>query len=158
MRAALLLAASTVLVGVTACSGSGGDPATGSSPAPTDFSEITTGKEWTVDASGWWVPEDPTGCGQETTTCHINLWPTRAYKGSSVPNAVVHGQKITLYCKAPTPAVIRSAVKTQAEYWYYSDVDGKRMWVPDIYVTKDNLTGMAEGVPDCPSNTPGING
>lgn len=116
-------------------------------------------KQWTVDTSGWWVPEDPTGCLTETTTCPMSAWPTREYKvGQVAVNVFREGDTLTLYCKAPTPIPIRNSVKTEAVYWYYAEQGGNTWWIPDIYVTKADTAGMAEGVPDCPSNTPGING
>lgn len=119
----------------------------------------TTGKEWIVDTSGWWVPEDPTGCLTETTTCPMSAWPSREYKNGQVAaNVFRHGDTLTLFCKAPTPIAIRNSLKTESVYWYYSQQADNIWWIPDIYVTKDDVTGMAEDVPDCPSNTPGING
>lgn len=151
----IALSAATVAIAVSGCSGTG---TTAPSPTPSDIAQITATKAWTVDSSGWWVPEDPTGCLNQTTTCMMNVWPTRAYKGASIQNAVQTGATIQLVCKAPTPAPMQNSVKTQSQYWYYSNVAGTYYWVPDIYVTKDNTAGMAAGVPDCPSNTPGING
>lgn len=119
----------------------------------------TSGKTWAVDSSGWWVPGDPTGCLAETTTCKMNAWPTRAYvKGGSIPNLLVHGTQVELLCAAPTPASIRSAIKTESVNWFLTKYDGKTYWLPDIYATKTDVNGMAQNVPVCPSTTPGING
>lgn len=137
-----------------ACSSS----ASSSTQSPAAYSPVPA-KQWTVDTSGWWVPDDPTGCLTETTTCPMSAWPTREYKkGQVAANVFRHGDTLTLYCKAPTPIAIRNSLKTESVYWYYAQQGSNVWWVPDIYVTKDDTKGMAEGVPDCPSNTPGING
>lgn len=131
-----------------------GSPSSASSSAP-------AGKAWTVDTSGWWVPSDPTGCLQETTTCPMTVWKSRLYKaGNEILNLMRHGDPITLVCKAPTPAPIRNSVKTESVYWYYSIYKGAYYWIPDIYVTRtpQQVTSMADGVPDCPSDTPGVSG
>lgn len=146
----------------TACSSeTGGAAATSESPAAASSEAafaLAPAKEWTVDTSGWWVPDDPTGCLNETTTCTMSAWPYRQYGGDIASNIMTHGDTISLYCKAPTPAAIRNPIKTESVYWYYADYQGTAYWIPDVYVTKDDITGMAAGVPDCPSNTPGING
>lgn len=129
-----------------------------SDPGTSDFS-MEPAKEWIVDTSGWWLPEDPSGCLNETTSCVQAAWPVREYfKGGVVLNAFAHGETLSLYCKAPTPEAIRNSMLTESVYWYYADHQGTKWWVPDIYVTRDDVTGMADGVPDCPSNTPGVNG
>lgn len=115
-------------------------------------------KVWTVDTSGWWVPDDPTGCLNETVTCPMSAWPYREYGPDIAVNVFRHGETINLHCKAPTPDAIRNPLKFESVNWFYADYNGTFYWVPDIYVTKDDVEGMAEGVPDCPSNTPGING
>lgn len=121
--------------------------------------EPTEPKAWMVDTSGWWVPDDPTGCLDETETCQQHAWPVREYyKGGAVAGVFVHGDEIQLECKALTPEAIRNAVTTESKYWYYASFGDEHWWVPDIYVTKDDVDGMAEGVPDCSSDTPGVNG
>jgi hypothetical protein len=148
-------------VGVLAACGTdeGSEAASSASAAPTAPYVPVAAKEWRVDTSGWWVPEDPTGCLNETTTCPMSAWPTREYKtGQVAANVFREGDTLTLYCKAPTPIPIRNSVKTEAVYWYYAQEGDNVWWIPDIYVTKDGTAAMAEGVPDCPSNTPGING
>lgn len=158
---ALACATVTVLAAVTGCSSdSAASDAASPSPvaaSPTSISEIQ-GKAWAVDTAGWWVPEDPTGCGTETTTCRINAWPKRAYKGHSIPGPVQHGDEVTVLCYAPTPAAIRNALAIDSKNWVYTEFEGKNYWFADIYITKDNLDGLIEGVPACPSDTPGVNG
>lgn len=132
------------------CASSGSSVTPGSPPA-------TGGKNWTVDSSGYWVPGDPQGCGTETVTCKMNAFTTRVYK-NAIPNVFLTGSQVLLQCKAPTPAAIRSSVKTESKYWYYLSFEGKDYWVPDIFLTRDDIAGIAEGVPDCSSNTPGISG
>lgn len=154
--AAVITAATAVAV-LGAC-GSGDDAAATQDSPAAEFSPVAA-KEWTVDTSGWWVPEDPTGCLNETTTCPMSAWPTREYKeGQIAINVFRHGDPLTLFCKAPTPVAIRNSIETEAVYWYYAQQGDNYWWIPDVYVTKDDTAAMAEGVPDCPSNTPGING
>ena len=137
----------------------GGNSESSESASPEASFSAVAAKEWTVDTSGWWVPEDPTGCLNETTTCPMSAWPTREYKeGQIAINVFRHGDTLTLFCKAPTPVAIRNSIETEAVYWYYAQEGDNYWWIPDIYVTKDDTAGMAEGVPDCPSNTPGVNG
>lgn len=115
-------------------------------------------KQWTVDTSGWWVPDDPTGCLNETVTCPMSAWPYREYGPDIAVNVFRHDETLNLYCKAPTPDAIRNPLRFESVHWFYADYNGTFYWVPDIYVTKDDVEGIADGVPDCPSNTPGING
>lgn len=141
---------------LSACGSSSGTSATPTSPAA-----ASGPVSWTVDTSGWWVPDDPTGCLQETVTCHTSAWKTRALvKGNTVINIIQHGEKITLLCKAPVPSPIRNSLKTEGVWAYYIEWQGENYWMPDIYVAKDDaaVQAMAQGVPDCASNTPGING
>lgn len=121
----------------------------------------SSGKDYVVDSSGWWVPQDPLGCLTETTQCQMAAAKTRAYKkGNIVLNVVTHGDVIQLKCKAPAPAQMFNSINTYGKYWYFTSIAGEDWWMPDIYVAKDDagVTAMAEGVPDCPPDTPGING
>lgn len=159
MRAVAFACLSAVAVaGIAGCSGGGTTESSASpSPSPTSITEIE-GKAWSVDTAGWWVPDDPTGCGTETTTCRINAWPTRAYEGHSIPGPVQHGDEVTVLCYAPTPAAIRNALALDSKNWVYTEFEGKNFWFADIYITKDDLDGLIEGVPACPSDTPGVDG
>ncbi|HQR78702.1 MAG TPA: hypothetical protein PLT68_00625 [Actinomycetota bacterium] len=157
---AVACAAVVVAAGIAGCSSGGSaesSPSPTPTPEPTSIADIQ-GKTWSVDTAGWWVPDDPTGCGTETTTCRINAWPTRAYEGHSIPGPVQHGDEVTVLCYAPTPAAIRNALAIDSKNWVYTEFEGKDYWFADIYITKDNLDGLIEGVPACPSDTPGING
>lgn len=146
--------AALLAVALVGCSSS----ASQSAPSDAPFTP-TPAKTWVVDTSGWWVPEDPTGCLTETTTCPMSAWPTREYrKGQVAANVMRHGDELTLYCKAPTPTAIRNSLKVESVHWFYAQQGGEYWWIPDIYVTKDDVDEMAEGVPDCASNTPGLNG
>jgi hypothetical protein len=130
----------------------------GSTDSAQDATFEEPAKQWTVDTSGWWVPDDPTGCLNETVTCPMSAWPYREYGPDIAVNVFRHGETINLHCKAPTPDAIRNPLKFESVHWFYADYNGTFYWVPDIYVTKDDVEGIADGVPDCPSNTPGING
>lgn len=148
LAAAVSLAAVS-LVGLTGCA------------APNASGAAAGAKEWTVDSSGWWVPQDPTGCLSETTQCQMAAAKTRAYKkGNIVLNVMTHGDSITLECKAPTPTQLRNSLKTYSKFWYYAQVKDAHWWVPDIYVVKDDaaVQKMAEGVKGCAANVPGVNG
>jgi hypothetical protein len=148
--------AATLAVGLALAACSSGSSGPASTPSS---SGSAGGKSWVVDTSGWWVPSDPTGCGTDTVTCTMAADKVRAYrKGNTLFNVFVHGDTITLLCKAPTPAAIRNSVKTESKYWYYAAFKDQHYWVPDVYVTKDAVDAMAQGVTDCPSDTPGING
>lgn len=147
-RSPVLLA--SLGLGVAALTGCAANAA--GNPAP---------KEWSVDSSGWWVPSDPVGCLTQTVECQMAAAKTRAYKkGNIVMNVMTHGDVILLECKAPAPAPIFNSIETYTKYWYYTDVAGAHWWVPDVYVAKDDaaVADMARGVPDCPANTPGVNG
>lgn len=162
MRSSTVAFASiAIIAGLTGCSSGSEEPAASPtpepSPSPTSISDIE-GKAWAVDTAGWWVPDDPTGCGTETTTCRINAWPTRAYEGHSIPGPVQHGDEVTVLCYAPTPAAIRNALATDSKNWVYTQFEGENYWFADIYITKDDLDGLIQDVPACPSDTPGING
>lgn len=142
------------LLGLAACG-------TSSSASPASPSPSPTAKTWVVDTSGWWVPDDPTGCLQETVTCKTSVWKTRAYeKGNFEYNLIQHGEEVTLLCKAPTPVPLRNSVKTEAVNAYYIQWQGKNYWIPDVYMVKDDaaVAAMAADVPDCTSDTPGVNG
>ena len=152
----LALGVGALVVGA-GCSSSGSSSGQ-ESPSSAAYVPVPA-KQWTVDTSGWWVPDDPTGCLNETVNCPMSAWPVREYyKGGIAVDVFKHGDTLTLYCKAPTPVAIRNSLQTESVYWYYAEQGGNTWWVPDIYVTKDDVQGMAAGVPDCPSNTPGING
>lgn len=160
MKIGSLMSAAGAAALVLAGCASSAEP-TAAEPSATPSTEFTMepAKEWIVDTSGWWLPEDPSGCLNETTSCVQAAWPVREYyKGGVVLNAFTHGETLSLYCKAPTPQAIRNSLLTESVYWYYADHEGTKWWVPDIYVTLDDVDGMAAGVPDCPSNTPGVNG
>ena len=135
----------------------------GDAGASAEEFSLEPAKDWVVDTSGWWVPEDPSGCLDETTECMMAAWPVRERYRSTTGDGIIldafkHGDTISLYCKGPTPEAIRNSRLTESVYWYYADYNGTKYWVPDIYVTLDDVDGMADGVPDCPSNTPGVNG
>lgn len=164
-----VLAASAIALSSCATTSSSADSTTVSSaPLPSasavPSASATTagaesGKPWLVDTSGWWVPEDPAGCLTETTTCPMTVWKTREYKkGNMVINLVRHGETVTLLCKAPTPVPIRNSKMVESTYVYYIEYKGQNYWAPDVYFTLDDIDGMADGVPDCTSDTPGING
>lgn len=154
-----LLALGMPLAGCASTASTSSTSSTSSVASTAAASASPAGKTWIVDTSGWWVPSDPTGCGTDTVTCTMAADKVRAYrKGNTLFNVFVHGDTITLLCKAPTPAAIRNSVKTESVYWYYATFKDQHYWVPDIYVTKDAVDVMAQGVPDCPSDTPGING
>lgn len=150
------ITAAAVALLMAGCSSSG--ISAGASASPTQASAV--GKQWKGDSSGWWVPTDPTGCLNETVSCVMVAWSKRRYGGETPQNAFKHGETITLLCKASTPAPIRNSVKTYSRYWFYSDINGKKWWVPDIYAAKDDaqIDEMAAGVPDCTADTPGIDG
>lgn len=156
-RTGALVAGVGALTVIAGCS-TGSSTSESATPSATQFVPVAA-KQWTVDTSGWWVPDDPTGCLNETVNCPMSAWPVREYyKGGIAVDVFKHGDELTLYCKAPTPVAIRNSLQTESVYWYYAEQGGNTWWVPDIYVTKDDVQGMADGVPDCPSNTPGING
>lgn len=167
--AAVLPVAALALFGCSSsdsAQGSDTAAASGTSSASASVSPAATsgggvGKDYVVDSSGWWVPQDPLGCLTETTQCQMAAAKTRAYKkGNIVLNVVTHGQTIQLICKAPAPAQLFNSINTYGKYWYYTEIEGKNWWMPDIYVAKDDagVLAMAEGVPDCPPDTPGVNG
>ncbi len=155
MRAASTALPAAAIVLLLAGCGSAGDAADASA-SPT----AAAGKEWKADTGGWWVPQDPTGCLNETVNCVMVAWSKRRYGGETPQNAFQHGETITLLCKAATPDPIRSAIKTYSRYWFYTDIKGKKWWVPDIYAAKDDaqIEEMADGVPDCTADTPGVDG
>jgi hypothetical protein len=168
MRGLVMRNAAVLLGGVILVAGLGGC-AGGEADAPADptgaEASVAAGepaaKEWVVDTSGWWVPEDPSGCLDQTVDCLMAAQKARVFKkGNTVFNVMTHGDTITLECKAPTPAPIRNSVETYSKYWYHAQVGDQMFWVPDVYVVKDDaaVAAMAEGVPDCTSSTPGING
>lgn len=163
MRVALLVV-STIAIALTGCATSASAPeASRSSPSastaapPVAVPDLGPGKVWTVDTSGWWVPDDPTGCDM-TTVCDMNGWPTRGYEGHSIIGVVRHGDQIDVLCKAPTPAAIRNDLAIDSENWVYTRVGDQYYWFADIYVTGTDLNGLVKDVPECPSNTPGIDG
>lgn len=158
--APLVTVVAVAVLGLAGCGSSTGI-ATASPSSTSPSSSAAAGKAWVVDTSGWWVPSDPNGCLQETTTCPMTVWKSRLYKsGNEILNLMRHGDPITLVCKAPTPAPIRNSVKTESVFWYYSGYKGAHYWIPDVYVTKTpaQVTAMAQGVPDCASDTPGVSG
>lgn len=118
---------------------------------------VGSGKQWTVDTSGWWVPDDPTGCDL-TVVCDMNAWPTRGYEQRSKIAIVRHGDKVTVLCQAPSPAAIRNDLAIDSKNWVYAKAGDQYYWFADIHLTRDDLDGLVKGVPECPSNTPGIDG
>lgn len=148
------------LAATLAACGSTSDPApaTTDAAAPASSPAVVT---WKVDTSGWWVPEDPTGCLQETVTCYTSVWKTREYKkGNLIFNLIQHGEEVTLICKAPTPVPLRNSLKTESVSTYYIEFEGKNYWLPDVYAAKDDaqVQEMGADVPTCDSDTPGVNG
>ena len=159
----MILAACAATMALTGCSQAADQSAPAPSGSPTsatptvDMPDLGEGKTWAVDTSGWWVPDDPTGCDM-TTVCDMNGWPTRGYEGHSVLAVVRDGDEISVLCQAPTPAAIRNDLAIDSENWVFARVGDEYYWFADIYITGTDLKGLVKGVPDCPSNTPGIDG